>query len=158
MENTSRGVRLARPSRTPKASSSGSSQEGMSSLWGNIVKAPWTRMPNAKVSQPKAKKQLRRRSKAYESRMKEYRKAAAEFLKRHPLCAVFPSQASAQVHHKFGRGKFLMWEPGWVQVSLDGHRWIDSHREEARARGLLAARGEWQNYKVIGQLKNPPNL
>ncbi len=82
--------------------------------------------------------------------MKEYRKAAAEFLKRHPLCAVFPSQASSQIHHRFGRlGKFLMWEPGFVAVSLAGHQWIDSNRDEARKRGLLAQRGEWQNVKLL---------
>ncbi len=50
-------------------------------------------------------------------------------------------------HHKYGRlGRLLRWQPGFMAVSLAGHRWIDSNRAEARARGWLGPEGTWNDY------------
>src|SRR5215471_4086100 len=43
---------------------------------------------------------------------------------------------ATQCHHYQGRrGVLLLYEPFWIPVSLEGHRWIDEHRERARALG-----------------------
>jgi hypothetical protein len=84
--------------------------------------------------------------------MRLYRERVSLFLKLNPRCAVFASKMASQVHHRYGRGHggcspLLLWEPGWVSVSSQGHLWIDAHRDEARQRGLLAPRGAWNNYE-----------
>lgn len=49
---------------------------------------------------------------------------------------------ATQCHHYQGRrGALLLYEPYWIPVSFEGHRWIDDHREEARALGLLCPQG-----------------
>ncbi len=49
---------------------------------------------------------------------------------------------ATQCHHYQGRrGMFLLDEPFWIPVSWEGHRWIDDHREQARALGLLCLLG-----------------
>lgn len=72
-----------------------------------------------------------------------------EFLGMYPRCAVFPALPAKQVHHSRGRlGPLLLDQRFWIPVSMAGHNWIDSHREEARQRDwrgvkLLCARGNW---------------
>jgi len=73
----------------------------------------------------------------------------AEWLKVNRKCAVFGSLPASQVHHSRGRlGKLLLDQKWWIPVSMAGHQWIDSHRDEARTRDwfgvpLLCARGNW---------------
>jgi len=56
---------------------------------------------------------------------------------------------ATQCHHYQGRrGLLLLHEPFWIPVSWEGHRWIDDHREQARALGLLCPLG-WYNSPVL---------
>jgi hypothetical protein len=53
---------------------------------------------------------------------------------------------ASQCHHYQGRrGMLLLYEPFWIPVSWEGHRWIDDHRQEARALGLLCPLGKYNS-------------
>lgn len=53
---------------------------------------------------------------------------------------------ATQCHHYQGRrGMLLLYEPFWIPVSYEGHRWIDDHREHARALGLLCPFGSYNS-------------
>jgi hypothetical protein len=44
-------------------------------------------------------------------------------------------------HYQDRRGMLLLYQPFWIAVSWEGHRWIDDHREQARTLGLLCPLG-----------------
>ena len=54
---------------------------------------------------------------------------------------------STNCHHKHGRGwngELQLDERLWIPCCSECHpAWIDSHREEARAIGMLAPKGQW---------------
>jgi hypothetical protein len=53
---------------------------------------------------------------------------------------------ATQCHHYQGRrGRLLLYEPFWIPVSWEGHRWIDEHRERARELGLLCPLGRYNS-------------
>ena len=53
---------------------------------------------------------------------------------------------TTQCHHYQGRrGMLLLYEPFWVPVSWEGHRWIEDHRTEARTLGLLCPLGRYNS-------------
>jgi hypothetical protein len=53
---------------------------------------------------------------------------------------------ATQCHHYQGRrGRLLLYERFWIPVSWEGHRWIDEHRAEARALGLLCPLGRYNS-------------
>lgn len=84
-----------------------------------------------------------------ESQRTLYSVRRREYLGIYPRCAVFPALRATQIHHSRGRlGPLLLDQRFWIPVSMAGHQWIDSHREEARKREwmgipLLCARGNW---------------
>jgi len=53
---------------------------------------------------------------------------------------------ATQCHHYQGRrGVLLHHEPFWIPVSWEGHRWIDDHRQQARALDLLCPLGSYNS-------------
>jgi hypothetical protein len=53
---------------------------------------------------------------------------------------------ATQCHHYQGRrGMLLLYEPFWIPVSWEGHKWIDDHRQRARALGLLCPLGKFNS-------------
>lgn len=65
----------------------------------------------------------------------------------HPI-----SNKITEVHHQFGRlGGLLMWKPGWIGISKEGHRWVHAHPKEAREHGWIAPNGMWNNINAIQQ-------
>lgn len=89
------------------------------------------------------RKPIRRVSTAMAKKLREYAKKRKAFLdgKR---CAVFPHLEATEIHHVRGRlGPLLLDERHWLAVSRAGHLWIDAFRDEARAKGWLAQRGDW---------------
>lgn len=57
----------------------------------------------------------------------------------HPI-----SDAMNEVHHQRGRlGSLLRDQRFWRAVSKQGHRWLHSNINKARAMGFMAAPGEW---------------
>jgi hypothetical protein len=100
-----------------------------------------TTSPRKFISPTSAKRRPKRR---------QYIRAKARFLAANPWCAWGLAQVPPQhlrateLHHRFGRaGKLLLWEPGFLAVSAQGHAWIDANRDEARKRGLLCPVGQW---------------
>jgi hypothetical protein len=54
--------------------------------------------------------------------------------------------AATQCHHYQGRrGMLLLYKSYWIPVSWEGHRWIEEHRERARALGLLCPLGRYNS-------------
>jgi hypothetical protein len=59
---------------------------------------------------------------------------------------------ATQCHHYQGRrGMLLLYEPFWIPVSWEGHRWIDDHRQQARALGLLCPLGKYNSPVCVQQ-------
>ena len=119
-------------------------------LWVNLKNGL---KPNGWTGKPKPITQLKRRSRSYTKRMRIYRKQVIQFLRRHPQCAVFAGQKATQCHHRFGRiARLLLWEPGWVAVSAEGHDKINQEKVWARSVGLLGPCGSWNNYEAARKL------
>jgi hypothetical protein len=82
----------------------------------------------------------------YQARMKEWL-----LLPENHWCRVYLLIAGRQVpatqcHHYQGRrGMLLLYEPFWIPVSWEGHRWINEHREQARGLGLLCPLGRYNS-------------
>jgi hypothetical protein len=58
---------------------------------------------------------------------------------------------ATQCHHYQGRrGMLLLYEPFWIPVSWEGHRWIDDHRQQARALDLLCPLGKYNSSVYTG--------
>lgn len=73
----------------------------------------------------------------------EYLKLKAQFLKDNPRCAVYPTKASTDVHHRRGRiGALLTDTRYFLAVSMAGHRWIEEHPQEAYEKGWSLQRFE----------------
>lgn len=122
-------------------------------------KAIWTQAFPEQVRQStkaatrpaKARKPVRRRSKATEARMECYRKAKEAFMARpkNQRCAVYPHLNAEDIHHIRGRaGNLLRDERFWLAVSRRGHEWIHANMNAARERGWLAHIGEWNKPPV----------
>jgi hypothetical protein len=79
---------------------------------------------------------IKKVSKTMASKLKLYSAQRKLFLENHPICALYGTPA-VDVHHIFGRGKYLLDESMWLAVSREAHDWIHSHANEARAKGYL---------------------
>lgn len=127
-------------------------------LWRTIHPEP----PKAPKTAPKPpRKRIRAVSKRKQAVTAEYRKVAGAAVaaanKAGLTCPVVAAIASlrdgfryghpisgkiTEVHHRFGRiGELLLWTPGWLLLSKQGHRWVHEHVGEARARGWIAPEG-----------------
>lgn len=73
--------------------------------------------------------------------LKEYSKLRKEFLKEHPMCAVYPYLKSNQVHHIRGRvGSLLNDVRYFLAVSPEGHTQIEMNPDWARSKGFIEKR------------------
>ncbi len=117
----------------------------------------------------KRKKRLNPVSKKRIKINKEYSRLRAEFLAKHPYCQVWlaetspegplseeyaiangglfrldsiPSQCplATDIHHRKGRGRYLLDASTWMAVSRDAHRWIHDNPKEAMEKGYLLPR------------------
>ena len=114
-------------------------------------KALWLQLPQFRVPEPskrledeltqyKGLRSLARRTPERAEQERLYRTRVKEWLRlpENRWCRVYllllGRRASAsQCHHYQGRrGMLLLYEPFWIPVSWEGHRWIDDHRERAR--------------------------
>jgi hypothetical protein len=58
-----------------------------------------------------------------------------------------------EVHHMFGRrGRLLNWQPGWMPVSKQGHRWVHANIREARRLCFYAPLGFWEDWKRVQEV------
>lgn len=85
--------------------------------------------------------------------MAAYNKRRVPFLAAHPVCPVLlalqgVTRATETIHHTRGRaGALLLDERFWLAVSMEGHRWIEDNKAEAKRRGwTLPGGGAWNCY------------
>jgi hypothetical protein len=125
-----------------------------------MKKAPWYRLaesgppetlnqPADELEQYKRLRSVARRTpeqaeeeRRYQARVKEWLRLPQNRWCRVYLLLLGRRVPATQCHHYQGRrGRLLLYEPFWIPVSWEGHRWIEDHRERARALGLLCPLG-----------------
>lgn len=72
--------------------------------------------------------------------LKLYKVLRIGFLKKHPMCAVFPGKKATEVHHKSGRGKHLNNVSTWLAVSREGHQAIEMNPNWAKENNFSQTR------------------
>ncbi len=127
-------------------------------------KALWLQLPQFRVPEPlerlkhelahyKRRRALARRTPERAEQERLYRTQVQEWLRlpENRWCRVYllllgRHVPAFQCHHYQGRrGMLLLYEPFWIPVSWEGHRWIDEHRERARELGLLCPLGRYNS-------------
>lgn len=108
------------------------------------------------TNKPKRKARIASKSKKQRELDKTYSKLRKEFLEDHCVCAVAVATTvlpdvlygnilvelgklprATEIHHKRGRGRYLLDTSTWAAVSAEGHKWIHANPQEAEALGLL---------------------
>ena len=129
-----------------------------------MKKALWLQLTRFRVSEPLERsgdeltpyKRLRfvsRRTPERAEQERFYQTQVREWLRRpeNRWCRVYlrlldRRVPASQCHHYQGRrGLLLRYEPFWIPVSWEGHRWINEHRERARELGLLCPLGRYNS-------------
>ena len=92
-------------------------------------------------------KPVRKRSKAMAKKMAQYAVQRVIFLSRNTLCQCCPVRRPTgialwadDVHHKRGRGKFLMDKETWLPVCRPCHTFIHDNPQWAYENGMLERR------------------
>ncbi len=125
-------------------------------LWLQLRRPEFFEDPQSHLDELTRYRSLRliaRRSPARSQQERLYRARVREWLRlpENRWCEVYQLLVgrrvpATQCHHFQGRrGMLLLYEPFWVPVSWEGHRWIDEHREQARALGLLCPLGRYNS-------------
>jgi hypothetical protein len=121
-------------------------------------KALWTTLPGAKVDEPKERKRMNKIRPEPAALKRRYNARVKVWLTEpeYQWCACCiargerPIRRATNNHHKNGRGwrgELTMVESLWIPCCSECHpSWIDSHRDEARALGLLAPKGQWNKW------------
>lgn len=73
--------------------------------------------------------------------MRLYNKQRVPFLDKHFICEVCNLAPATELHHRKGRGKYLLDESTWLAVCFNCHRTIHDKPALAYATGLLLKRG-----------------
>lgn len=74
---------------------------------------------------------------------KKYSQLREEFLKNHPLCEAHLhdcTRIATDIHHKRGRGKYLLDITTWLSVCRRCHQWIETRPKQAKELGLSDTR------------------
>ena len=100
----------------------------------------WNRIKFKKdPPKPKVQKPINPKSKKQVVLDRAYTLLRIPFLEQHPMCqAALPGcqGASCDVHHKIGRGKWLLVVSTWMAVCRTCHQWIELHPIEATEMGF----------------------
>ncbi len=115
------------------------------------LKAPWcSAYPHqARALRPEnAGQGVKSRSGGEKARMAVYGGIKELFLWGRSVCGAYVrgvcTGGDLEVHHKKGRSGILLFDVRhWLAVCPACHVWIHAHPEEARKRGWLAGKGEW---------------
>jgi hypothetical protein len=73
----------------------------------------------------------------------DYSKLREVFLKGHPLCEAKLcncEKIATDVHHKKGRGVYLLAIETWLAICRTCHQWVEEHPDEAKQKGLSDSR------------------
>jgi len=97
-----------------------------------------------KRSPLKRKARLKPVSRKMSALKKQYMKQREVFLKSNPHCelllATGNSMPATEIHHKKGRGKYLLDETTWMAVSSTAHRIIHDNPKWAKEQGYILTR------------------
>lgn len=94
----------------------------------------------------KPKKEIKKRgfigklSKKMKVDLAEYTKLRRQFLKENPMCAVYADKKATTIHHKKGRGKYLLDMKTWLAVSMEAHIKIEENPAWAKKMGYSKSR------------------
>lgn len=116
------------------------------SLWKRKKKygpALWMSLPAYKKRLPKLKppkRTLKPMSHSQKQRLACYATQRRRYLKRHPMCAICSKRKATDVHHRLGRGRYLLDERTWLALCRMDHQWIHDHPKLAFAKGWLVSR------------------
>ena len=129
-------AKFAKPAKKPKA------------LWMRVNSQGFKAQAQALRPENTLGGGVKSRSKPEALRMEVYNAIRELFLKAHEICECNPGKCfclATQVHHTHGRDGLLLFDVRkWKAACLGCHNWIGDHMDEARAAGLLAAKGEWR--------------
>lgn len=110
-----------------------------------------------KKPKPKAKRRIKAVSPKREKINREYAKLRASFLKEHPYCEWWIAESrigpyskgnkvwqfvppSTDIHHKKGRGKYLLDTSTWMAVCRYGHEAIHADPKTSYEKGYMIQR------------------
>jgi hypothetical protein len=82
---------------------------------------------------------MRKVSKKLEKQQKEYSKLRKTWLTNHPMCQAKIYNCtlkSTDVHHKKGRGKYLLDTNTWLSVCRSCHTWIELNPKDSKDLGF----------------------
>ena len=107
-----------------------------------------TRTHEPLVNNPKEKKAKRAMPKTSKKRSRitrEYMKLRAKFLIENPHCEWCKVELgglvpATEIHHRKGRGSFMLDTSTWYAVSHQGHLWIHSNPKYAYEKGYMLPR------------------
>jgi hypothetical protein len=71
--------------------------------------------------------------------LRKYSSLREQFLRNHPICQAkvkCRGKLATEVHHKRGRGKYLLDTTTWLATCHDCHCWIEINVREAKELGL----------------------
>ena len=86
------------------------------------------------------RKPIARRSNKMAARIQAYNRQRLVFLEKYPICECCKSKAAVQVHHRKGRGKYLLDESTWTAICAACHTFVHAHPTWAYLNGLLLKR------------------
>ncbi len=98
------------------------------------------RKPLARSTKPIARSPLKRVSKKHAKELRTYSKLRKAFLEEHTTCQAHTPACWGPVqdiHHVFGRGKYLNAIGTWLAICRPCHIWVHDYPSEARTRDLL---------------------
>lgn len=111
-----------------------------------VVKAGYCAIGNAqqKAAKGKKPKPIRPVSDKRQALNAAYSILRAQFLKNNPICRARITgecaHHAADVHHKKGRGPYLLDDSTWLPVCRPCHSWIENNPEEAKKLNLSLSR------------------
>lgn len=92
---------------------------------------------------------MKKVSKKLAGLQREYSKLRKEWLADRPMCQAKIhrcSLKSTDVHHKKGRGVYLLDTNTWLSVCRSCHNWIETHPEDAKELGFSISKNEKDEY------------
>lgn len=92
---------------------------------------------------------IKKISKGLRKKVAEYSALRKDFLEQFPFCmakiwvslqSVGCTHLATDIHHRKGRGKYLLDVETWLPVCRNCHRWIEEHPKEAKQAGFSKSR------------------
>ncbi len=121
----------------------GYKKKGRPALWLSVRGAKPVRCVKKVVKMPKPRTRIRPVSARAAKARRAYLAKRGVWIQGRRCCNCVGT-AATEVHHTRGRlGGLLMDDAYWLPVCSGCHNWIHNNQDQARERGLLCAKGDW---------------